>query len=295
ATAGAPGTDCVAQVASITSAPQPSPTTVGPAPSDLTTRCGTSWADANTNCYAMCTSNAQCAVGQNCYNALNACSSNQHPGPGQCFLPWVSTYTYGAGVEVSYNGQNWKASYYLNPGTVPGSGANGWVSTGPCSSSGSSTTTTTIVVQSSTTTTTTNKPTTSTTTTTNKPTTSTTTTTVPVPTTSTTTTTVPISTTSTTTTTNKPTTSTTTTTNKPTTSTTTTNKPSSTTTTTTKKPTTSTTTTTIKPTTTAGSSGYSAGAACATYGAWACSNSLICSYGSAGSLVWVQVGTVASC
>ncbi|KAJ3007320.1 UNVERIFIED_CONTAM: hypothetical protein HDU68_003578 [Siphonaria sp. JEL0065] len=160
ATAGAPGTDCVAQVASITSAPQPSPTNVGPAPTDVTTRCGISWTDANTNCYALCTSNAQCAVGQNCYNALNACSSVKSTRAG----------------------------------------ANGWVSEGACSTSGSSATTSSAIQSSTTTTTTVPVPTTSTSTTTNKPTTSTTTTTVLAPTTFTTTAAVPSSSTTTTTT-----------------------------------------------------------------------------------------------
>ncbi|KAJ3015144.1 UNVERIFIED_CONTAM: hypothetical protein HDU68_012864 [Siphonaria sp. JEL0065] len=53
---------------------------------------------------------------------------------------------------------------------------------------------------------------------------------------------------------------------------------------------TSTTTTTTKGST----GGTSAGAPCSNYGAWACSNSLVCSYGSNG-LVWVQVGSVSSC
>ncbi|KAJ3014184.1 UNVERIFIED_CONTAM: hypothetical protein HDU68_000394 [Siphonaria sp. JEL0065] len=65
-------------------------------------------------------------------------------------------------------------------------------------------------------------------------------------------------------------------------------------TTTTRPVTTSTTTTTKKAATTTAGSTTTAGAACTTYGAWACNNSLICSYGSS-SLVWVQVGTVASC
>ncbi|KAJ3031329.1 UNVERIFIED_CONTAM: hypothetical protein HDU68_005071 [Siphonaria sp. JEL0065] len=78
---------------------------------------------------------------------------------------------------------------------------------------------------------------------------------------------------------------------------------SSTTTTTTKVPVTSaattktTTTTTTKvvtTTTTKAAGGNSAGAPCTTYGAWACSNSLICSYGNSG-LVWVQVGGTSSC
>ncbi|KAJ3284860.1 hypothetical protein HDU79_007826 [Rhizoclosmatium sp. JEL0117] len=56
-----------------------------------------------------------------------------------------------------------------------------------------------------------------------------------------------------------------------------------------------TTTTAAVKTTTAASGGYTAGAACTNYGGWACNNSLICSYGAAGTLVWVQVGTTASC
>ncbi|KAJ3028955.1 UNVERIFIED_CONTAM: hypothetical protein HDU68_000482 [Siphonaria sp. JEL0065] len=72
-----------------------------------------------------------------------------------------------------------------------------------------------------------------------------------------------------------------------------------TTTTTTKRITTTkggvTTTTTKKGvTTTKASGGTSAGAPCTSYGAWACSNSLVCSYGASG-LVWVQVGSVSSC
>ncbi|KAJ3014125.1 UNVERIFIED_CONTAM: hypothetical protein HDU68_000412 [Siphonaria sp. JEL0065] len=111
-----------------------------------------------------------------------------------------------------------------------------------------------------------------------------------------------IKTTSTTTTTTiaKPATSTTTTAIVvPTTTTSTTNtiaKPSSfTTTTTIPKPTSTTTTTTkVVVTTTAASTGFSEGAKCGSFGQWACSNSLICSYG-AGGLVWVKVGTVARC
>ncbi|KAJ3029904.1 UNVERIFIED_CONTAM: hypothetical protein HDU68_010687, partial [Siphonaria sp. JEL0065] len=92
-----------------------------------------------------------------------------------------------------------------------------------------------------------------------------TTTTVPVKSSTTTTTTVPV----------------------PTTSTTTTTVPVKTTSTT--------TTTTNVATTSAAAGGNTVGAACATYGAWACSNSLICSYSATSTLVWIQVGTVASC
>ncbi|KAJ3028321.1 UNVERIFIED_CONTAM: Fungalysin/Thermolysin Extracellular metalloproteinase 5 [Siphonaria sp. JEL0065] len=95
---------------------------------------------------------------------------------------------------------------------------------------------------------------------------------------------------------------------QPTTTTTTTSVPKTSTTTTatvavpttTKAATTvktnTTTTTTIKAaTTTAGTgSGTSAGSKCTQYGAWACSNSLICSYGT-GGLVWIQVGSKSSC
>ncbi|KAJ3001901.1 UNVERIFIED_CONTAM: hypothetical protein HDU68_006585 [Siphonaria sp. JEL0065] len=58
--------------------------------------------------------------------------------------------------------------------------------------------------------------------------------------------------------------------------------------------TTTTTTTKVVPTTTAAGGGTSAGAPCTTYGAWACSNSLVCSYGGSG-LVWIQVGGTSSC
>ncbi|KAJ3028960.1 UNVERIFIED_CONTAM: hypothetical protein HDU68_000487 [Siphonaria sp. JEL0065] len=75
------------------------------------------------------------------------------------------------------------------------------------------------------------------------------------------------------------------------TTTTTTTKRVTTTTTTTKsgattKATTTTTTTKGGVTTTKAAGGTSAGAPCTNYGAWACSNSLVCSYGSNG-LVWV--------
>ncbi|ORY37042.1 hypothetical protein BCR33DRAFT_769964 [Rhizoclosmatium globosum] len=56
-----------------------------------------------------------------------------------------------------------------------------------------------------------------------------------------------------------------------------------------------TTTTAAVKTTTQAAGGNTAGSPCTNYGGWACSNSLVCSYGSAGTLVWVQVGTVASC
>ncbi|KAJ3028322.1 UNVERIFIED_CONTAM: ammonium transporter [Siphonaria sp. JEL0065] len=61
--------------------------------------------------------------------------------------------------------------------------------------------------------------------------------------------------------------------------------------------TTSTTTTTsvvVIPQNTEVPSGASAGSSCSKYGAWECSYSLICSYGS-GGLVWVQVGSQKSC
>ncbi|KAJ3016670.1 UNVERIFIED_CONTAM: hypothetical protein HDU68_012093 [Siphonaria sp. JEL0065] len=83
---------------------------------------------------------------------------------------------------------------------------------------------------------------------------------------------------------------TTTTTKKATTSTTTTTTKGGVTT----KATTTTTTTKGGVTTTKAAGGNTAGAPCTNYGAWACSNSLICSYGSNG-LVWVQVGSVSSC
>ncbi|KAJ3023228.1 UNVERIFIED_CONTAM: chitin deacetylase [Siphonaria sp. JEL0065] len=116
--------------------------------------------------------------------------------------------------------------------------------------------------------------------------------------TTTTTTTTVLSTSTTTTTTNRiPSTSstTTTTTAKPTTSSTATTTKVKTTKTTTKQNKTTTTTTTIKPTTTAVSGRTSAGTPCTTNGQWACSNSLICSYGSSNALVWVQVGAILSC
>ncbi|KAJ3024891.1 UNVERIFIED_CONTAM: hypothetical protein HDU68_007675 [Siphonaria sp. JEL0065] len=58
---------------------------------------------------------------------------------------------------------------------------------------------------------------------------------------------------------------------------------------------TTTTTTTKVPQTTGSSSGNTAGGKCAIYGSWACNNSLICSYGAGNTLLWVQVGSVASC
>ncbi|KAJ3031141.1 UNVERIFIED_CONTAM: hypothetical protein HDU68_006272 [Siphonaria sp. JEL0065] len=80
------------------------------------------------------------------------------------------------------------------------------------------------------------------------------------------------------------------------TTTTTTVAKTSTTTTTIPVNSSSTTTTTTKvATTTAAAGGNTAGAACSTYGAWACSNSLICSYSATSTLVWVQVGSVSSC
>ncbi|KAJ3028419.1 UNVERIFIED_CONTAM: Fungalysin/Thermolysin Extracellular metalloproteinase 5 [Siphonaria sp. JEL0065] len=120
----------------------------------------------------------------------------------------------------------------------------------------------------------------STTATTTKPTASSTSTT-------TTTTKVPVS--STTTTTTSPVISVT---KAPTTSTTTTTTAS-----TTKAPTTSTTTTTTVKvvTTSAAVGGTSAGAACTSNGAWACSNSLVCSYGAGNKLIWVKVGSISSC
>ncbi|KAJ3024892.1 UNVERIFIED_CONTAM: hypothetical protein HDU68_007676 [Siphonaria sp. JEL0065] len=67
------------------------------------------------------------------------------------------------------------------------------------------------------------------------------------------------------------------------------------TTTTTKATASATKTTTKIPQTTRSSSGNTAGEKCITYGAWACNNSLICSYGAGNALVWVQVGSIASC
>ncbi|KAJ3027458.1 UNVERIFIED_CONTAM: hypothetical protein HDU68_003755 [Siphonaria sp. JEL0065] len=98
---------------------------------------------------------------------------------------------------------------------------------------------------------------------------------------------------------NVPSQTTTTTTKSSATTTTTTKSSVTTTTTTTKVQTgtfkTTTTTTTKVPLTTGSAGGNSAGAKCATYGAWACNNSLICSYGTGNALVWVQVGSVSSC
>ncbi|ORY39579.1 hypothetical protein BCR33DRAFT_740898 [Rhizoclosmatium globosum] len=54
-------------------------------------------------------------------------------------------------------------------------------------------------------------------------------------------------------------------------------------------------TTTKKSTTTKNSAGTAVGQGCTNYGSWACSYSLLCSYGNSGSLVWVQVGSVSSC
>ncbi|KAJ3016744.1 UNVERIFIED_CONTAM: hypothetical protein HDU68_012039 [Siphonaria sp. JEL0065] len=66
--------------------------------------------------------------------------------------------------------------------------------------------------------------------------------------------------------------------------------------TTTKIPTTtSNTSTKSTASTTKASVGTSAGSPCTVYGAWACSNSLICSYGATSSLVWIQLGSIASC
>ncbi|ORY39662.1 hypothetical protein BCR33DRAFT_768632 [Rhizoclosmatium globosum] len=56
-----------------------------------------------------------------------------------------------------------------------------------------------------------------------------------------------------------------------------------------------TTTQKVVTTTAAGGSGTAAGQSCSAYGSWACSNSLVCSYGAGNNLVWVQVGSVASC
>ncbi|ORY40370.1 hypothetical protein BCR33DRAFT_852707 [Rhizoclosmatium globosum] len=56
---------------------------------------------------------------------------------------------------------------------------------------------------------------------------------------------------------------------------------------------TTTTAAVVKTTTVAAGGSTAAGQPCTNYGGWACSNSLVCSYNP--TLVWVQVGTVASC
>ncbi|KAJ3028013.1 UNVERIFIED_CONTAM: hypothetical protein HDU68_002695, partial [Siphonaria sp. JEL0065] len=126
-----------------------------------------------------------------------------------CAKAWDSSLNYPGGSTVSYNGANWKNTWWENPGWAPGAanGDGGWVSQGACGVVASSTTTTTTLVPKSSTTTTTTLVPTTTTTTTVVPKSSTTavasstTTTTKVPTTSTTTTTlVPITSSTTTTT-----------------------------------------------------------------------------------------------
>ncbi|KAI9336759.1 hypothetical protein BDR26DRAFT_935898 [Obelidium mucronatum] len=181
-----------------------------------------------------------------------------------CYPAWSTSSTYNGGAQVSYKNINYVANWWAGSTDIPGT-SGAWKAVGSC---GSGSTTTTAVPTTTTTTTTTTAPTTTTTTTTTAPTTATT---------------APTTTTTTTTTTTKPTTSTTT---IPTTS-----KTTTTTTTTTSKP----TTTSVKPNTTTASGGFSVGAPCSPNGAWACSNSLICSYNAASALVWVKIGNASSC
>ncbi|KAJ3007660.1 UNVERIFIED_CONTAM: hypothetical protein HDU68_003412, partial [Siphonaria sp. JEL0065] len=79
-----------------------------------------------------------------------------------CTTPWNSTQNYPGGSTVSYNGANWKNTWWENPGWAPGApnGDGGWVSQGACGNvatstivpkSSSTTTTTTLVPKSSTT------------------------------------------------------------------------------------------------------------------------------------------------
>ncbi|KAJ3016179.1 UNVERIFIED_CONTAM: hypothetical protein HDU68_012375 [Siphonaria sp. JEL0065] len=114
----------------------------------------------------------------------------------------------------------------------------------------------------------------------------------------------PVSTTTTTTTTKKASTSTTTSATTVPKSTITASNQSSTTTTTIKipvssvlstKPTSTTISTTIKATTTGKTGGISNGAACTSFGAWACNNACICNYGNKNTLVWQCTPIAASC
>ncbi|KAJ3063431.1 hypothetical protein HDU98_000770 [Podochytrium sp. JEL0797] len=67
---GTPGLDCLHYAITTKTVLGPAPVPVGPTPTDPTARCGTSFQNANENCFAFCRGDDWCEVGQTCQVGL---------------------------------------------------------------------------------------------------------------------------------------------------------------------------------------------------------------------------------
>jgi len=104
--------------------PAPSTGSSSGSSSGSTVRCGTSWTAANSGCGNTCTTDGNCPSGQQCYNALAACSGAPPPPPPsststtRCGSSWAAANTACGNSctdDSGCNGQQCWASLSLAP------------------------------------------------------------------------------------------------------------------------------------------------------------------------------------